>query len=178
MDLAKLESKKKIGILGGTFNPAHKGHIKISKEAKKRYKLDKVIWAITKKNPFKSNTSLNLKKRIKYAKEINSKNKFIEVKFYEDLIKSNRTIDLVKYLKKKYKNTKIYFIMGADNLINFHKWEKHRLILSICKILVFDREKYKTKSLNSLGFKRYNKKGLEFIKFKKINISSSQLRKI
>lgn len=178
MDLAKLENKKKIGILGGTFNPAHKGHIKISKEAKKRYKLDKVIWAITKKNPFKSNTSLNLKKRIKYAKKINSKNKFIEVKFYEDLIKSNRTIDLVKYLKKKYKNTKIYFIMGADNLINFHKWEQHKLILSICKILVFDREKYKTKSLNSLGFKRYNKKGLEFIKFKKINISSSQLRKI
>jgi len=178
MDRAKLENKKKIGILGGTFNPAHKGHIKISKEAKKRYKLDTVIWAITKKNPFKANASLNLKERIKYAKEINSKNKFIKVKFYEDLIRSNKTIDLIKYLKKKYKNTKIYFIMGADNLINFHKWEKYKLILTICKILVFDREKYKAKSLKSLGFKRYNKKGLEFIKFKKINISSSQLRKI
>ena len=178
MDRVKLENKKKIGILGGTFNPAHKGHIKISKEAKKRYKLDTVIWAITKKNPFKANSYLNLKERIKYAKEINSKNKFIKVKFYEDLIRSNKTIDLIKYLKKKYKNTKIYFIMGADNLINFHKWEKYKQILAICKILVFDREKYKAKSLKSLGFKRYNKKGLEFIKFKKINISSSQLRKI
>ena len=68
--------------------------------------------------------------------------------------------------------------MGADNLINFHKWKKSKLILSICSILVFDRNGYKAKSLKSIGFKKYNKKGLEFIKFKKDNISSSQLRKI
>lgn len=178
MDRVRLENKKKIGILGGTFNPAHNGHIKISKEAKKRYTLDKIIWAITKKNPFKSRSNINLKERIKFAKKINSKNKFIEIKFYEDLIKSNKTIDLIKYLKKKNKNTEIYFIMGADNLINFHKWKNSRLISSICNILVFDREGYKAKSLKSIGFKKYNKKGLEFIKFKKINISSSQIRKI
>ena len=68
--------------------------------------------------------------------------------------------------------------MGADNLINFHKWKNYKLISSICNILVFDRGGYKTKSLKSLGFKKYNKKSLEFIKFKKVNISSSKLRKI
>ena len=47
MDQAKLEIKKKLGILGGTFDPAHKGHIKISKEAKRRYGINKIIWAIT-----------------------------------------------------------------------------------------------------------------------------------
>ena len=174
----KLENKKKIGILGGTFDPAHKGHIKISKEARKRFGIYKIIWAITKKNPYKSENSLSLNERIQYAKKINSKNTFIKVKFYEDIIKSNRTIDLIKYIQKKNKNTEIYFIMGADNLINFHKWKKYNLILSICNILVFDRDRYKAKSLKSLGFKKYNKKGLEFIKFKKVNISSSQLRKI
>ena len=178
MDRVKLENKKKIGVLGGTFDPAHNGHIKISKEAKKRYALNKIIWAVTKKNPFKSKSNTNLKERIKYAKKINLKNKFIEINFYEDLIKSNKTIDLIKYLKKKNKNTEIYFIMGADNLINFHKWEKSELISSICNILVFDRERYKAKSLKSIGFKKYNKKGLKFIKFKKIKISSSQIRKI
>ena len=174
----KSENKKKIGILGGTFDPAHKGHIKISKEAKKRFGIEKIIWAITKKNPYKNKSSLSLKKRIKYAKEINLKNKFIKVNFYENIIKSNKTIDLIKYLKKKNKNAEIYFIMGADNLIYFHKWKSSKLILSNSNILVFDRKGYRAKSLNSLGFKKYSKKGLEFIKFKKVNISSSQLRKI
>ena len=55
MGQVKLENKKKIGILGGTFDPAHIGHIKISKSAKNKFKLDKVIWAVTKKNPFNVN---------------------------------------------------------------------------------------------------------------------------
>ena len=170
--------KNKIGILGGTFDPAHVGHIKISKEAKKRFKLEKVFWAITKKNPFKNKSTLNLKKRMSYAKKINLKNKFIKVIFLEDKIKSNRTIDLINYFKKKNKYKELYFIMGADNLINFHKWNKWQKISSKCNILVFDRNKYKTQSLKSVTYKKYNKRGLEFITFKKVNISSSQLRKI
>ena len=169
---------KKIGILGGSFDPAHKGHVKISIEAKKRYKLHEIIWAVTKKNPFKIKSSLALDKRIKYAKKINLNNKFIKVRYFENKLKSNKTIDLIKYFLKKRKNTNIYFIMGADNLINFHKWEKFNLIALLCKIIVFDRDGYKSKSLKSLTFKRYNKKSLEFIKFNKVKISSSQLRKI
>jgi len=178
MDQAKLENKKKIGILGGTFDPAHVGHIKISKLAKKKYKLDKIIWAITKKNPFKTKSSLSLKKRISHAKKINLKNKFIKIGFYEDKIKSNKTINLIKFFLKKNKNIEIYFIMGADNLIYFHKWKKYNVIISLCKIIVFDRDGYKSKSMKSLSYKKYIKKGLDFIKFKKIKISSSQLRKI
>ena len=178
MALDKQENKKKIGILGGSFDPAHKGHIEISKEAKKKFGIDNIIWAITKKNPFKDKSSLSLDKRIKYAKKINQNNLFIKVKYFEDKIKSNRTIDLVRYIKKKNKNTDIFFIMGADSLINFHKWKNSDLISSICKILVFDRDRYKRKSLNSVSFKKYNKKSLKFVEFNKVNISSSKLRKI
>ena len=98
---AKLENKKRIGILGGTFAPAHIGHIKISKVAKKILKLDKIIWAITSKNPFKVKSLININKRIAFARKINLKNKFIEVKFYEKKIKSNKTVHLIKFLKKR-----------------------------------------------------------------------------
>ena len=169
--------KNKIGVLGGTFDPAHKGHIAISKDAMKRFKLKKIIWAITKKNPFKKKSKNNLLDRIKYCKKIISKNNFIKVKFYEKIIRSNRTYNLINYLYKNKKN-EIYLLMGADNLINFHKWYRSNEIPKKCKIIVFDRQGYKKKSLNSITFKKLSKKHLSFVKFNKVNISSSQLRKI
>ncbi len=169
--------KNKIGILGGSFDPAHKGHLAISKEAVKRFKLKKVIWAITKKNPFKKKSSLDLANRIKICKKILKKIKTIEVKFYENKIKSNKTISLINYFTKDKKN-EIYFIMGADNLINFHKWHKWQIISKKCNIVVYDRHGYKKKSLNSKTYKSLNKEKLKFINFNKVNISSSQLRKI
>ena len=169
--------KNRIGILGGSFDPAHKGHLLISKEAIKRFNLQNVIWAITKRNHFKKKTSISLQNRIKYCKKIIGSNKFIKVKFYEDIINSNKTFDLINHISKNKKN-KIYFIMGADNLIKFHKWYKWKLISQKCKIIVFDRHGYKKKSLNSTTYKRLNRENLKFIEFDKVNISSSQLRKI
>ncbi len=170
-------TKIKIGVLGGSFDPAHKGHLAISKEAKKRFKLKKVIWAITKKNPFKLESKTSVADRIKYCRKIISTNSYIKVKFYEKIIKSNKTINLINHLKKD-KNIEIYFLMGADNLINFHKWHKFKLISQKCNILVFDRHGYKKNSLKSKTFKQLSKDNLEFIEFNKVNISSSQLRKI
>ena len=169
--------KNKIGILGGSFDPAHKGHLAISKEAKKRFKLKKVIWAITKKNPFKRKSNSSLTTRIQYCKKITKKTKFIKVKFFEKKIKSNKTINLINFFSKNKKN-EIYFIMGADNLINFHRWQKWKIISKKCNIIVFDRYGYKKKSLNSKTYKSINKEKLKFINFNKVNISSSQLRKI
>ena len=167
----------KIGILGGSFDPAHKGHLVISKEAKKRFKLEKIIWAVTKKNPLKAESKTPISKKIKDCKKIIGMNSFIKVKFYENIIKSNKTIDLINYLKKD-KKIEIFFLMGADNLINFHKWFRSKLISQKCNIIVFDRHGYKKNSLKSKTFKRLNNKTLTFVEFKKVNISSSQLRKI
>ena len=174
----KLDPEKiKIGILGGTFDPAHKGHLEISKQAKKIFGLKNIVWAITKQNPFKDKSKSNLRSRMQYAKKIIGKNNYIKVKFYEKKIDSNKTIDLIKHLSKEKKSS-LYFIMGADNLINFHKWYKWKSIIKKCNLLVFDRQGYKAKSLKSVTFNGVNKKKLSFINFKKVNISSSQLRKI
>ena len=179
--MAKLENKLKhqkikIGILGGTFDPAHKGHLEISKQAKKIFDLNNIIWAITKQNPFKDESRSNLRTRMQFAKKIIGKNNYIKVKFYEEKIGSNRTIDLIRCLSKEQKN-EIYFIIGADNLINFHKWYKWKSIIKRCNILVFDRQGYKAKSLKSVTFNEAINKSLTFVNFNKVNISSSKLRK-
>ena len=169
--------KNKIGILGGSFDPAHKGHLVISKEAIKRFNLKKVIWAITKKNPFKKKSFTSLENRMKHCRKVIGTNNLIKVKFYENIIKSNKTINLINHILKN-KKYEIYFIMGADNLIKFHKWHKWESISQKCNIVVFDRYGFKKRSLNSITFKKLNDRTLKFVEFNKVNISSSQLRKI
>jgi len=174
----KLKSNKiKIGILGGSFDPAHKGHLAISKEAYKKFNLRSVIWAITSQNPFKEKTSKNLKERIYFSKKIIKKNNFIKVKYFEDLINSNKTSDLIDYLYKTQKY-ELFFLIGADNLIKFHKWHKWKNILKKSRLIVFDRHGFKKSSLNSKTYKNSSIKNVMFIEFNKVNISSSQLRKI
>ena len=160
-----MKSKKdRIGVLGGSFDPAHKGHLAISKEALKRFKLKQVVWAITSRNPLKKKSIKDVSQRIRDCKKIIGLINFVKVKFYEKTIKSNKTINLINYLTKN-KKYEIYFLMGADNLINFHKWHKWQLISQKCNIIVFDRHGYKKKSLKSITFKRLNKKSLKFVEF-------------
>jgi len=168
----------KIGVLGGTFDPAHKGHLIISKIAKKKIKLNYIIWSITRKNPFKKRSKINVEERIKFSKKITKKDKFIKIEFLEHKINSRKTIDLIRFLKKINNTLDIFFIMGADNLIKFHKWNRWKEIVKLAKILVLDRQGYKSKSLNSIAAKKMHKDRWKFIKFKKVNISSSQIRKI
>ena len=175
---SKLKIKKiKIGILGGSFDPAHKGHLAISKEALKKFNLKSVIWAITNQNPFKNKTANNLKERTIVCKKIIGANKSIKVKFFENITNSNKTADLINHLSKNKKHD-LFFLMGADNLINFHKWYNWKQILKKSKIIVFDRNGYKKKSLNSKTYKSSNEKQVTFVEFNKVNISSSKLRKI
>ena len=180
--MEKLENKSKlkkisIGILGGSFDPAHKGHLAISKEALRKFNLKSIIWSITKQNPFKKKSANNLKKRILICRNIIGKNKLIKVKYFEDIINSNKTADLIDYINKEGK-FELFFLIGADNLINFHKWHKWKSILKKIKLIVFDRHGYKKKSLNSKTYKTPGKKDVIFVEFNKVNISSSQLRKI
>ena len=177
--LKNLAEKKivKLGILGGTFDPPHKGHLFISKIAIKKFKLNKLYWLITKKNPLKSKPHFDIKKRKKFSKKISVKEKKIFVKFLEDKVKSNNTYDLLKYIKNKNKKIKIYFIIGADNLVKFHRWKNWYKIPELAKIVVFPRKNYSIKSINSKVKKTLTKNDLIYVNSKSINISSSLIRK-
>ncbi len=167
----------KIGILGGSFDPPHVGHLHISKIALKKLELDILIWIITKRNPLKQKPYLSTKTRIKLSKDITKSQKKIFVKYVDDKIKSKNTFDLLNYLKRKNRKIKLFFLIGADNLIKFHKWDKWKKIPKIAKIVVFARTNYSTKALNSIASKKLKKSDWMYINSKKMNISSSLIRK-
>ena len=167
---------KKIGILGGSFDPPHKGHLFITRKTLQLFNIDRVIWAITKKNPFKKKSYFDLNKRIKLSKSLTKNQKYIKVIFFEKKINSNKTINLIKYFISKSKKKEVYFLLGADNLLNFHKWDNWKKIPKICKIVVFDRNGFKAKAKKSIAYRSIKNKGLIYIEFKKVNISSSKIR--
>ena len=176
--MRKLSKKNiKVGILGGTFDPPHMGHLYISKIALKKLKLNKLIWAVSKKNPLKKKPYLKIKTRIKLSKKITNKEKKIFVLYLDNKIKSSNTFDLLNYIKRKQKKTKLYFLIGADNLIKFHKWKNWKKIPELAKIVVFPRDNHLIRKNKYIVLKRLKKKDLIYINSKKVNISSSLIRK-
>ena len=173
----KIKLKKKIGIFGGTFDPPHAGHVQIANFSLKKLKLDYLVWAITKKNPLKKKPILSLKNRILLSKQITKNNKKIKVKNYDKNLKSNNTIDLLKFFKNKNKNAKLYFIMGSDNILKLHKWDKWDEFQDLCDIVILPRQGYLKKTLKSKVYKLLKKGRIIFLKTKIDNISSSQIRK-
>tara|TARA_B100000941_G_scaffold205686_1_gene150040 strand:- start:1720 stop:2259 length:540 start_codon:yes stop_codon:yes gene_type:complete len=168
--------KKYVGLLGGSFDPAHNGHLGISKIALKKLKLKKVYWVITKKNPFKNKTFYSLKERIKFAKKISKTQTKIKLIYLDNLIKSSRIINIINYFIKKKKIKNIYLLIGSDNLLRFHKWKSWKKIVKLVKLIVFSRKGYDRKGMKSTVVKNF-KNRIIFIKNKPILISSTQLKK-
>ena len=102
-------------------------------------------------------------------------NKKIQLRYYEDKLKSKSSISLVKYLKKS-KKYKIFFIIGSDNLINFHKWKNYKQLIKMSILVVFSRKGFDTKAKKSVIMKNLKNKNIKFLKNLKIDISSTRLR--
>ena len=168
--------KKYIGLLGGSFDPAHNGHLGISKIALKKLKLKKIYWVITKKNPFKNKTFYSLNERIKLAEKISKTQTKIKLIYLDNIIKSSRIIDVINYFLKKKKVKNIYLIIGSDNLLRFHKWKNWKKIVKLVKLIVFSRKGYDRKGMKSTVVKNFKNK-IIFIKNKPISVSSTQLKK-
>jgi nicotinate-nucleotide adenylyltransferase len=169
---------KSLGILGGTFDPPHKGHLHIANVSIKKLKLDNLMWVVTKKNPLKKKPFLSRANRIKLSKKITKNEKKIFVTYLDKKVRSSNTFNLINYIKKKKKKMNLFFLIGADNLKNFHKWHNWEKITKLAKIVVLARQNYSIKSLSPIVKKRMDKKDWIFINSKKINISSSLIREL
>ena len=183
---------KNIGLLGGSFDPPHKGHLYISLEAKKILKLDEIWWLVTPQNPLKINQPASYSERVKNCK-ILTKNKPIKIKEIEKKINSQFSYQTIKYLNNHYKYIKFFWLMGADNLINFHRWQNAHQIFNEIPIVVFRRYGYNQQALKSYisnlykNFRVKNKNihidnfnqlpAWTIIQNKEIRISSTEIRK-
>ena len=145
---------KKIGLLGGSFDPPHRGHLFISNEAKKLLQLDEIWWLVTPQNPLKILKPATYEERLRNCKNI-TKNFPIKILEVEKNINSKYSYQSIKYLIQYYKNIKFFWLMGADNLVNFHQWQKWQSIFNIITIVIFRRHGYNTKALKSIAAKKF-----------------------
>jgi nicotinate-nucleotide adenylyltransferase len=129
----------RIGLLGGSFNPPHAAHRAISLFAIKRLKLDRVWWLVTPGNPLKDHGSLrDLDARAEAARKM-ANDPRIDVSCLESVIGTRYTVDTISYLRRRASGLRFVWIMGADNLAQFHRWQNWRRIASEVPIAVVDR---------------------------------------
>jgi nicotinate-nucleotide adenylyltransferase len=129
----------RIGLLGGSFNPPHAAHRAISLFAIKRLKLDRVWWLVTPGNPLKQQGALpDLDQRIEAARQM-ADDPRIDVSCLESVIGTRYTVDTITYLRRRAAGLRFVWIMGADNLAQFHRWQNWRRIASEVPIAVIDR---------------------------------------
>jgi nicotinate-nucleotide adenylyltransferase len=129
----------RIGLLGGSFNPPHLAHRAISLFAIKRLKLDRVWWLVTPGNPLKDGGALrDLDARVGAARRM-ADDPRIEVSCLEAVIGTRYTVDTITYLRRRAAGLRFVWIMGADNLAQFHRWQHWRRIASEVPIAVIDR---------------------------------------
>jgi nicotinate-nucleotide adenylyltransferase len=129
----------RIGLLGGSFNPAHAGHRHISLAALARLGLDRVWWVVTPGNPLKNHEELApLGERIANAVRIAAHPR-IDVTGFEADLPSPYAIDTIHYLRRRYPGVHFVWIMGGDNLAQIHKWRRWQDIFCTVPVLVIDR---------------------------------------
>lgn len=136
----------RIGLYGGSFNPAHAGHRHVSQLALKRLGLDRIWWVVTPGNPLKDDGELaSIQARTAEARRVAAHPR-IDVTSFEAEIGARYTIDTLAYLVRRYPAVRFVWIMGADNLATFHRWRGWRRIASLMPIAVIDRPRWTLKA--------------------------------
>ena len=145
-----------IGLLGGSFDPPHEGHVHITKLALKIFNLSKIWWLVCPENPIKSVTPSDVNSRF-LASKIIMKHPSVVITDLERKLKTKYTFQTLIKLKKLYPSTKFVWLMGADNLINFHHWKNWDWIMKNIPIGVMARPRDQIKAGLSPAAIRFSK---------------------
>lgn len=143
-----MRGSRRIGLLGGSFNPAHGGHLHISREALKRLKLDEIWWLVSPHNPLKSIHDLaDYTQRFKSANAV-ARHPRIRILDVEQRMGLRYTIDTITHLMARHPSHQFVWLMGADNLAGFHRWRAWRRIAALLPIAILDRAPFGLRALH------------------------------
>ena len=142
--------KLKIGLVGGSFNPAHTGHMHMSLAAYHKLGLDQIWWLVSPQNPLKSSANMaKLPDRLAAARDIAAATPFIHVIAPEVRLPSNFTYETLKYFNETMPLARLVWIMGADNLVQFKQWKRYQDIIDLLPIAVIDRPGYSYQAISA-----------------------------
>ena len=138
----------RIGLVGGSFNPAHDGHIHVALEAYNKLGLDQIWWLVSPQNPLKNTFGMApLAKRLSDARKIATPYPFLRVMAPEARLQKNYTYNTLKFITKTIPLAQLVWVMGADNLDQFAHWHRYRDMIKLLPIAVIDRPSYSLKSI-------------------------------
>jgi len=140
---------RRVGLMGGSFNPPHAGHSLAAEHALQRLGLDELWWIVTPGNPLKSHSALKPLADRMAAVRAMAGNPRMRVTSFEAALGSPYTAVTLQFLKRRYPSVQFVWIMGADNLATFHRWQDWRAIAAMMPIAVVDRPDYRLKALAS-----------------------------
>jgi nicotinate-nucleotide adenylyltransferase len=154
----------RVGLYGGSFNPAHEGHAHVAETARRRLRLDRVIWLVSPQNPLKTaHETADLKRRMAGARAL-AKGPGMVVSDVETRLGSAYTIDTVRALRQRFPRVKFVWIMGADSLASFHRWRGWTQIMREVPVAVVSRPWISLRSRFSpaaLRFARFRRRSTE-----------------
>ncbi|ACP26907.1 nicotinate-nucleotide adenylyltransferase [Sinorhizobium fredii NGR234] len=134
-----VESGMSVGLLGGSFNPPHAGHVLVAETALQKLGLDQLWWMVTPGNPLKDHNNLApLAERIALSEKI-ARNPRIKVTAFEQALGQSYTARTLEFVRARNRGVRFVWVMGADNLRNFHRWQNWRRIVRTFPIAVIDR---------------------------------------
>ncbi len=146
---------RRVGLLGGSFNPAHEGHRHVSASALRRLGLDEVWWLVSPQNPLKPVQGMApLCKRLVAARKV-ARHPRIRVTAIEAGLGTRYTADTLEALARRFPNIRFVWLMGADNLAQISRWQRWRRIFRTVPIAVFDRSPYSFKALAGKAARRF-----------------------
>lgn len=165
-----------IGIMGGTFDPIHYGHLLVAEEARCKFNLKKVIFVPSGKPPHKKDYEVtNAEYRYIMTALAIATNDFFEISRIEiEREGPSYAIDTIKLFKEIYKKEKIYFITGADAILAIFTWKGHTELIKFCNFIAATRPGYKIKDIRN--FHKCYKKCINILEIPALSISSSDIR--